>query len=104
MGVPHSERRSLSCGVDLFNPGNKTMFGRNEVPDRTLLKTVNRRLDRTGTGSQSKVTAAAQRGTVTLTGKLQYEHQRNPILKAIRSLAGVRQLIDQLQSPPKREP
>ena len=77
------------------------MFGRNEVPDRTLLKTVNRRLDRTGTGSQSKVTAAVQRGTVTLAGKLQYENQRNLILKAIRSLAGVRQVIDQLQALPK---
>jgi hypothetical protein len=46
------------------------MFGRNEVPDRSLLKTVNRRLDRTGTGSHSKITAAVQRGMVTLTGKL----------------------------------
>jgi len=80
------------------------MFGRNEVPDRTLLKTVNRRLDRTGTGSQSRVIAAVQRGAVTLTGKLQYENQRNPILKAIRTVAGVRQVIDQLQSPPKRVP
>ena len=89
MGISHSERRSFSCGVDLFNSGNRTMFGRNEVPDRTLLKTVNRRLDRTGTGSQSKVTAAVQRGMVTLTGKLQYENQRNPIVKAVKSVAGV---------------
>jgi osmotically-inducible protein OsmY len=103
MGIPYSERRSISRGVDLFNPGNRTMFGRDEVPDRTLLKTVNRRLDRTGTGSQSKVTAAVQRGMVTLTGKLQYENQRNPIVKAIRSVAGVRQVIDQLQTPPKKE-
>lgn len=80
------------------------MLGRNEVPDRTLLKTVNRRLDRTGTGSQSKVTAAVQRGTVTLTGKIQYENQRNPIVKAVKSVAGVRQVIDLLQSPPKRAP
>ena len=79
------------------------MFGRNEVPDRTLLKTVNRRLDRTGTGSQSKIIAAVQRGMVTLTGNLQYENQRNPIVKAIRSVAGVRQVIDQLQASPKRD-
>lgn len=79
------------------------MFGKNDVPDRSLLKTVNRRLDRTGTGSQSKVTAAVQRGIVTLTGILQYENQRNSILKAVQSVAGVRQVIDQLQSPPKRK-
>ena len=36
-------------------PGNRDMFGRNEVSDKTLLKSVNQRLERTGTGSQSKV-------------------------------------------------
>ena len=80
------------------------MLGRNEVPDRTLLKAVNRRIDRTGTSSQSKITAAVQRGTVTLTGILQYENQRNPIVKAVKSVAGVRQVIDQIQSPPKKSP
>ena len=78
------------------------MFGRNDVPDRALLRTVDQRLDRTGTGSQSKVTASVQRGIVTLKGRLQYENQRTPILKAVRNIAGVRQVIDQLQSPPKR--
>ena len=80
------------------------MIGRNDIPDKALLKTVNQRLDRTGTGSQSKVTATVQRGIVTLVGKLQYENQRTPIMKAIRNIAGVRQVIDQLQSPPKRNP
>ena len=80
------------------------MLGRNEVPDKALLKTVNRRLDRTGSGSQTKVTASVQRGIVTLVGKLRYENQRNSIVKAIRSIAGVRQVIDQLQSPPKKAP
>lgn len=80
------------------------MLGRNEVPDKALLKTVNRRLDRTGSGSQTKVTASVQRGIVTLVGKLRYENQRNPIVKAIRSIAGVKQVIDQLQSPPKQAP
>ncbi len=78
------------------------MFGRNEVSDKTLLKSVNQRLERTGTGSQSKVQARVQRGNVTLTGTLRYDNQRTPILKAVSSLAGVRQVIDQLQSPPKR--
>ena len=80
------------------------MFGRNEVSDKALLSSVNRRLDRTGTGSQAKITAAVQRGIVTLTGKVQYENQRNLLVKAVTSVAGVRQVIDQLQSPPKRQP
>jgi osmotically-inducible protein OsmY len=78
------------------------MFGSNEIPDKTLLQTVNRRLDRTGISSQSKVTAAVQRGAVTLTGKLQYENQRSQILRAVRNLTGVRQVIDQLQAPSAR--
>lgn len=80
------------------------MFGRNQIPDKDLLKTVNRRLDRTGSGSQSKITASVRSGTVTLTGKLQYERQRSPIVKAVSSVAGVRQVLDQLQTPPKTRP
>lgn len=80
------------------------MFGRNDVPDKALLKTVNQRLGQTGTGSQSKVTASVQRGTVTLTGKIQYERQRTPIVKAISNITGVRQVIDQLQTPPTSAP
>jgi len=75
------------------------MFGKNDVSDKELLKSVSRKLDRTGAGSQSKVTAFVQRGTVTLTGKIQYENQRTPIMKAVSSISGVRNVIDQLVGP-----
>lgn len=78
------------------------MFGMNQVTDKELQKTVTKRLERTGTGSQSKISAVVRRGAVTLSGKLQYERQRSPILKAVQAIAGVRQVIDQLQSPPKK--
>jgi osmotically-inducible protein OsmY len=77
------------------------MFGRNQVTDRDLLKSVSRRLDRTGTGSQSRIAVTVRGGTVTLAGKLQYENQRTQIVKAASSVDGVRQVVDQLQSPPK---
>jgi 16S rRNA U516 pseudouridylate synthase RsuA-like enzyme len=80
------------------------MFGQNQLSDKELQKTVSKRLERTGTGSQSKVQAVVRRGAVTLTGKLQYERQRSPILKAVQCIAGVRQVIDQLQTPPKTRP
>ena len=80
------------------------MFGGSETTDKALLKSVNRRLERSGAGSQSKVSALVQRGTVTLTGKLQYENLRIPIVKAIRGVAGVRGVVDQLQLPPKVKP
>jgi osmotically-inducible protein OsmY len=77
------------------------MFGRNEVPDKELAKMVKRKLDRAGTGSQARVTAKVQRGTVTLTGKIPYENQRSPLVKAVSSVPGVRNVVDQLQGPPK---
>jgi hypothetical protein len=80
------------------------MFGQNQQSDKELQKTVSKRLERTGTGSQSKVQAIVRRGAVTLSGKLQYERQRAPILKAVQSVAGVRQVIDQLQTPPSKRP
>jgi osmotically-inducible protein OsmY len=79
------------------------MFNNKVVSDKELMKTINRKLDRTGTGSQSKVTATVQRGTVTVSGKLQYENRRTPIVKAISSVAGVRQVIDRLVGPPRNK-
>ena len=75
------------------------MFGQNEVSDKELVKTVSKRLQRGGGGG---VTAAIQRGTVTLKGKIQYETQRRPILKIVNCIAGVRNVIDQLQLEPRR--
>ena len=72
------------------------MFGRNQVSDKDLLKAVNQRLMRSGAGSQARITAAIQHGTVTLTGTLQYAIQRSPILKEVRRVAGVSRVVDQL--------
>ena len=73
------------------------MFGRNEISDRSLLKSINQRLARTGTASQSRVNVAVQQGVVTLTGCLHYAVQRDPILKAVVRVAGVRHVSDQMQ-------
>jgi osmotically-inducible protein OsmY len=65
------------------------------VPDSTLLKRVNDKLSRAG--AQAKVTAAVRAGDVTLSGVLQYEIQRRPLVKAATSVAGVRRVIDQMR-------
>lgn len=80
------------------------MFGGNDTSDKALQKSVTRRMERSGAGSQSGLRATVQRGTVTLTGKLKYENQRIPLMKAVRGISGVRSIIDQLQSPPKVKP
>jgi len=80
------------------------MFGGNTTTDKALQKTVTRRLARSGAGPQSGLNASVQSGTVTLTGRLRYENQRISIVKAVRGVAGVRQVIDQIQAPPKVQP
>lgn len=73
------------------------MFGAHRTSDKELSKTVNKRLVRAGSGSQTALAAAVQQGTVTLTGILRYEAQRRPILKAISCIAGVSRIVDHLQ-------
>jgi len=73
------------------------MFGRNDIPDKALIKTVNQRISRAGGGSGSRITANIAQGTVTLTGTLQYAIQRSPLVKAVSQIAGVRRVIDQLK-------
>jgi osmotically-inducible protein OsmY len=76
------------------------MFSRNQVPDKELLKMVNRKLSRTG-GSQTHVNVTISQGTVTLSGKISYENQRSPLVKAVSSVPGVRGVTDMLKGPSK---
>ncbi|MFH1923014.1 MAG: BON domain-containing protein [Planctomycetota bacterium] len=68
-----------------------------QVPDKRLLQKVEQRLSRTGLGTQSKITVLVRHGDVTLSGTLQYDSQRHPVLQAARGVEGVRQIVDQLR-------
>ena len=68
--------------------------------DKALLKDVTKRLMRTGT--QTKVTAAVSSGAVTLTGALQYEHQRRTMIRAVNQVSGIRNVVDQMTVQPKK--
>lgn len=74
------------------------MFGGDRASDKELLKSVNKRLMRGGGG---RLTAAVQQGTVTLSGDIQYEAQRRPLVRAVSSISGVRSVVDQLRLKPK---
>src|SRR5688572_6889520 len=49
---------------------------RNQIPDDTLLQKVSQQLSNRGLRSPCKITVAARNGDITLTGTLQYAHQR----------------------------
>jgi osmotically-inducible protein OsmY len=73
------------------------MFGKNAISDKSLLQSINQRLARTGTASQSRVTVSVQQGVVTLSGTVSHAIQRDPILKAVAQVAGVRSVLDQMR-------
>lgn len=75
----------------------------NEVPDKALLQKVNQRVQQTGTGGQSKVTVNVRRGEVTVSGTIQYEMQRQNILRAAGRVAGVRRVVDQLRLQERKQ-
>jgi hypothetical protein len=77
------------------------MFGNDKASDDKLQKAVDQRLMRGGAGSQSRITARVSQGNVTVSGNLQYEAQRAPLVKNIARVAGVRRVIDQLRVAPK---
>lgn len=72
------------------------------ISDKALLQKVSQRLSRMG-GAQGHVNATVRNGDVTLTGTLQYEIHRQPIVKATSSVGGVRRVIDQLQIEQKKK-
>jgi osmotically-inducible protein OsmY len=79
------------------------MFGGDAGSDKNLQKLVDRRLQRSG-GGGAGMRAVVMGGSVTLSGNLKYESQRMPLLKALRGVAGVRSVLDQLKVPPMKKP
>jgi len=79
------------------------MFGGDNNSDKALQKLVDRKMQRSG-GGLSGLRAVVARGSITLTGNLKYENQRMPLLKALRGVAGVRGVLDQLKAPPTQRP
>jgi osmotically-inducible protein OsmY len=77
------------------------MGGKNPAADKALQKLVDRRLQQSG-GSQLGLKAVVVNGCVTMTGKLKFDNQRIPLMKAMRGVPGVKNIQDQVQSPPKQ--
>jgi len=73
------------------------------VPDKAIEQKVNQRLGRAGLGSQSRIKVVVRNGQVTMSGTLQYETQRRSVLNSARGVAGVRNVVDQLQMIAKKK-
>jgi osmotically-inducible protein OsmY len=73
------------------------------VSDSKITQQVNQRLS-SSVRAPCKVAVLSSSGTVTLSGMLQYEHQRPGALQAARGVSGVRRVIDQLTILPRARP
>jgi hypothetical protein len=67
----------------------------NQIPDKTLLQTVLRKMAQKGAGS--RVSATVRSGDATVTGSIAYEHERKAIIRSVAGVQGIRRVIDQLQ-------
>lgn len=77
------------------------MLRNDKIPDAAILKDVNKRLGRTGMGARTRIAVAVRSGEVTLTGQLQYENQRRPIVQAASRVNGVKRVIDHVTILPR---
>ena len=76
-------------------------FG-NEIPDKTLLRNVQRKLSQKCTGT-TRITATVRGGDATVTGTLKHEHERKPIIRCVSAVQGIRRVIDQLRMEEKKK-
>ena len=70
------------------------------VPDNRILRSAERQLASRGVRPPSRVVVNCNNGTVTLTGTIQYEHQRHTAVQAVQTVEGVRSVNDQLRVTP----
>ena len=70
---------------------------RNIVPDRTIIAKLGQQLSSRGMRPPCHVVVAAQNGTVTLSGNIQYEHQRHVARQVAQGMEGVGRVVDQMK-------
>jgi len=75
---------------------------KNQIPDKSLLKSVTQGMMRKGTNS-SRVTATVRSGEVTISGTIDFEHQRRSILGSVNNITGIKRVVDQLRVEKKQK-
>lgn len=71
----------------------------NSKNDR-LVQQVKNKLTSRGFGSGSSLTVQSSNGMITLSGSVQYAHQKKAAVNAITGLSGVNRVIDQVTIKP----
>ena len=70
---------------------------KNKISDPKITQTVTQRLANRGIRSPSRINVTSASGQVTLSGNIQYEHQRQAVVHTTRAVEGVRRVVDMLK-------
>ena len=76
------------------------MAAKQFVKDEVLVLKVSQQLMKRGIRIPCRVNVAARKGSVTLSGEVQYQVQRKTALKAAREVHGVDKVVDELTVKP----
>jgi len=68
--------------------------------DKDITQQVSMKLANRGIRTPCKVTVATHSGDVTLTGTVQYPHQKTGAINAASGVRGVRRVVDQMKVVP----
>ena len=67
-----------------------------KVPDRIIMQQLTNKLASRGVRHPCKVTVQSSNGDVTLSGNVQFVHQKQAAVQVANGIAGVRRVIDNL--------
>ena len=74
------------------------------VLDENIVQIATRQLSSRGMQAPCHIDVKARRGDVTLSGTILYEHQRMAAIHAVRTIDGVRHVVDNLRVEHRNQP
>lgn len=77
---------------------------KNRISDPKITQAVTQRLANRGIRPPSRISVTSANGQVTLSGNIQFEHQRQSVLHTTRAVEGVQRVVDMLKliaTPPR---
>jgi osmotically-inducible protein OsmY len=77
-----------------------TMKNQAKAQDPMISQRVIERLSSLGVRAPCRVTVVSNKGNVTLSGTIQYEHQRQIAVRASKNVPGVLRVVDQMRVIP----
>ena len=76
------------------------MDRKDPISDATISRNVTRQLSSCGLRSPCRIQVQTRNGEVTLSGNVQFVHQRNAAVQSIRTVEGVRRIVEKLKVTP----